>query len=227
MIETTERHRELCLICNRSQATCFCKYTKPFDTRTRFVILMHPREYKRQRTGTGRVTRLSLINSEILVGVDFTQNARLLEILQSDVYLPMLLFPGAGALEAGTQAFRELLGNKIPLVLILDATWSSARKMLRSSPNLAALPSISFSATGTSRFAIKRQPRDFCLSTIEAAYHTLEALDASGFESLQNRHSALLHTLDQIVDFQLGCEANPGLPSHRKNNRYFSAKTTP
>lgn len=215
MIETLERRRELCLTCNRSQATCFCKYTQPFETRTRFLILMHPREFKRQRTGTGRVTRLSLINSEILVGVDFSEHARLNAILQSATHLPMLLFPGEGSLDAGSDEFRIAVGDKIPMVIILDATWASARKMLRSSPNLAALPRVSFALTTTSRFAIKHQPRDFCLSTIEAAYRTLDALDNSGFENLQGRHNALMHTLDQIVEFQLRCAADPELVSHR------------
>lgn len=215
MIETFERRRELCLTCNRSQATCFCKYTQPFETRTRFVILMHPREFKRQRTGTGRVTRLSLINSEILVGVDFSQHERLTAILQSATHLPMLLYPGEKTLEAGSESFRQAVGDKIPLVIILDATWASARKMLRSSPNLAVLPRVSFALTARSRFAIKHQPRDFCLSTIEAAYRTLDALDTSGFENLHGRHNALMHTLDQIVEFQLRCAADPSLPSHR------------
>jgi len=215
MTETIVRRRELCLTCNRSQATCFCKYTQPFETRTRFLILIHPREFKRQRTGTGRVTRLSLINSEILVGVDFSQHPKLNEILQSATHLPMLLYPGAESFDAGSDAFRAAVGKRTPLVIILDATWASARKMLRSSPNLAALPRLSFALNGTSRFAIKQQPRDFCLSTIEAAYRTLDALDASGFENLQGRHNALMQTLDQIVEFQLRCAADPELVSHR------------
>ena len=215
MLTSTEKRRDLCLVCNRSRSTCFCKYTQPFATRTRFVILMHPREYKRQRTGTGRVTRLSLTNSEILVGVDFTHHDRLLDLLQSAAYFPVLLFPGDDSFAASSAGFRAAVANKTPLVIILDATWSSARKMLRSSANLQALPKVSFEAADASRFVIKRQPREFCLSTIEAVYRTLDALEASGLENLQGRHQALMHTLDQIVDFQLRCAADPVLVSHR------------
>lgn len=182
---------------------------------------MHPREYKRQRTGTGRVTRLSLLNSEILVGVDFTHHARLLDLLQSAAYFPVLLFPGPGSFATSSTAFHDAVADKTPLVIILDATWSSARKMLRSSANLQALPRVSFEPADASRFVIKRQPRDFCLSTIEAVYRTLDALDASGIESLQGRHQALMHTLDQIVEFQLRCEADPLLVSHRARTNEF------
>ncbi|AFM11973.1 tRNA-uridine aminocarboxypropyltransferase [Turneriella parva] len=215
MTTLPEKQRDLCLTCNRSRATCFCKYTQPFETRTRFLILMHPREFKRQRTGTGRVTHLSLLNSEILVGVDFSQHERLNQILQSADYFPALLFPVAESLDAASPQFRAAALGRTPLVIILDATWSSARKMLRSSANLQTLPRLSFTADNASRFVIKRQPRDFCLSTIEAAYRTLDALDSSGVEDLRGRHSALMQTLDQIVEFQLRCTADPNLVSHR------------
>lgn len=180
---------------------------------------MHPREFKRQRTGTGRVTRKSLINSEIFMGVDFTHHEALNLALCNPGFFPVLLFPGESAMSADSVEFRAASGARAPLVVILDATWASARKMLSSSTNLQRLPRISFSLQDTSRFVIKRQPKALCLSTIEATYRLLAAFDQSGIENLKGRHLALMETLDAIVEFQLRCAADPNLPSHRLNSK--------
>jgi DTW domain-containing protein YfiP len=180
---------------------------------------MHPREFKRQRTGTGRVTRKSLTNSTILVGVDFTHHEELNRALGDTSYFPVLLFPGAAALPADSAAFRAAAGARPALIVILDATWASARKMLNSSTNLQQLPRISFELKDPSRFVIKRQPAELCLSTIEAVYRLLDAFDQNGIERLEGRHLALMETLESIVQFQLDCAADPDLPSHRIPDR--------
>lgn len=213
------RRRDLCTECNRSRESCFCKYTKPFATNTRFLILMHPREFKRQRTGTGRVTRKSLVNSEIFVGVDFTRDERLNHYLRDASCFPVLLFPGEQAIPADSAEIRSAVEGRQLIVIILDATWASARKMLNSSSNLQKLPRTSFELSGTSRFVIKRQPQALCLSTIEAVYRLLDIFDRNGIENLEGRHTALMGTLDAIVQFQLQCAADPTLPSHRINSK--------
>lgn len=209
------RYRDLCRTCNRARATCFCKYVKPFETRTRFLILMHPKEFKRQRTGTGRVTALSLVNSQIIVGADFSQHTELDTILADSTLYPVLLFPGETAVNLSAKPVPDAAQGRRLVVLILDATWASARKMLRLSPNLLALPRITFDFSDASRFSIKRQPKDFCLSTIEAAYRLLEVLRKNNYEPLEREHDALMQTLDAIVEFQIRCETDPNLPSHR------------
>lgn len=208
-------YRDLCLVCNRARKTCFCKYAKPFQTRTRFVILMHPKEFKRQRTGTGRVTNLSLIGSKIFVGDDFTHHTELNAMLADAALQPFLLFPGADAINLSSDPLPITSENQVPLVIILDATWQSARKMLRLSQNLTLLPRITFGYEAASRFVIKRQPYLQALSTIEAVYHVLQNLERMGHERLESRHEALIETLNAIVDFQLRCAADPALPSHR------------
>jgi len=45
---------------------------------------MHPKEYKREKIGTGLMTQLQLENSEIIVGIDFTNNKRVNEILEKE-----------------------------------------------------------------------------------------------------------------------------------------------
>ena len=70
-----------CYRCFRPVKACLCKHITPIDTGIKFVFLMHPKEAYRQRTGTGRLANISLIDSEIIVGIDFTDNARLNELI--------------------------------------------------------------------------------------------------------------------------------------------------
>ncbi|GAL80094.1 hypothetical protein JCM19274_3664 [Algibacter lectus] len=55
---------------------------------------MHPKEYKKEKSGTGHITNLQLENSEIIVGVDFTNNKRVNDILAKENSSSFLLYPG-------------------------------------------------------------------------------------------------------------------------------------
>ena len=66
-----------CPDCFRPESNCLCAYTKQIDSGIKFVFLMHPKEAKRQRTGTGRLSRITLKDSEIIMGIDFTNDKRL------------------------------------------------------------------------------------------------------------------------------------------------------
>ncbi|HPO02271.1 MAG TPA: DTW domain-containing protein, partial [Treponemataceae bacterium] len=61
-----------CYRCYKPQKACLCDYIRPIDTGIKFVLLMHPKEAYQQKTGTGRLASQSLIDSEILIGIDFT-----------------------------------------------------------------------------------------------------------------------------------------------------------
>ena len=75
-----------CYKCYKSVNNCLCKYTREIDAGIKFVFLMHPKEAKRQRTGTGNLAHISLIDSEIIVGLDFFENKRLQELLNDEKY---------------------------------------------------------------------------------------------------------------------------------------------
>ncbi|WP_413774268.1 DTW domain-containing protein [Polaribacter sp. PL03] len=37
--------RTTCYKCMSPKSTCICKHIRPFNTKTRFIILMHPKKY--------------------------------------------------------------------------------------------------------------------------------------------------------------------------------------
>lgn len=186
------------------------------DTRTRFVFLMHPKEYKHEKAGTGRLTHLCLPNSELQMGVSFDAHPEVQALLHDPTNFPVLLYPGEHArnLSNGDFAAAEL-GERRLVVLLLDATWSCARKMLRLSPSLQRLPRIMFTPSAKSRFVIKQQPQEGCLSTLEATHELLIALERSGLDRYPQPEQ-LLGLFARMQDFQIRCASDPSRPGYRR-----------
>lgn len=174
---------EKCYKCFRPHSTCFCPHIHPVDTGVKFVILMHPHEAYKEKTGTGRLTSLSLVGSEIIIGTQFDDNKRYNELLKSAEYYPMVLYPGTTAMTAAECDYPYKGHGKKLLVFLVDATWIMAKKMVYKTPSLQTLPRLSFTASYTSQFHIKRQPAAYCLSTIESTYYLIKELQSAGLSS--------------------------------------------
>ena len=187
----------------RPLCSCICKHINPFQTKTRFIILMHPKEYKRQKNGTGHMTKLQLLNSEIIVGIDFTNNERVNEILTKQKCNSFLLYPGKENFNLSIRKDSEIISfmSDSPHLFILDGTWPCARKMLKLSKNLQKLKRVSFDNKIESKFIIKQQPDSLCLSTIESVYTVLNLLKESGFENCETED--FLIPFEKMIEYQL------------------------
>lgn len=207
--------RETCYRCFWPKPLCWCPSLQPIETQTRFVFLMHPKEYRQEKTGTGRLTHLCLPNSELHVGLAFDGHEEVQALISDKGNFPMLLYPGAAArnLSDGAMAPADLGGRRL-LVFLLDATWSGARKMLKLSPTLQRLPRIMFTPSAPSRFVIKQQPAPGCLSTIEAVHELATALERAGLDRYPHP-GQLLEILRRLQDFQIRCAADPTRPGYR------------
>lgn len=208
--------RVTCYRCFRPQAHCWCDRIKPIATKTRFVFLMHPKEYRHEKTGTGRLTHLSLPNSEIVVGVEFEENKRLDDLLEDKRQRVVLLYPGEEAINLSHPEKLATGTFDLPLVvLVLDATWSCARKMLKLSPRLQRLPRVMFTPSAPSRFVIKAQPIKGCLSTLESVHEVLSALAKVGVENYE-QHEQLLKLFGAMQQFQIECAQKPDRSGYRR-----------
>lgn len=193
-------------------------------TRTRFIFLMHPKEFKQEKAGTGRLTRLCLANSELHMGMNFTDDEAVAALIQDPRNYAVLLYPGANAknLSHGELAPADLGGRQL-VVFLLDATWAGARKMLRLSPNLQALPRIMFTPSTMSRYVIKQQPQEGCLSTLEAVHELLLNLERSQLDYYPQPEQ-LLEVFQRMQDYQLKCAADPNRGGYRR--RAYSEPAT-
>lgn len=204
--------------------SCFCKHLSPFQTKTRFIILMHPKEYKKERNGTGRMTKLQLENSEIIVGVDFTHNKRVNEILENKNSSSFLLYPGEDNFNLSVEKGPEMVSfmGDNPHLFILDGTWPCARKMLKMSKNLQELKRVSFDNEIVSKFIIKQQPAPLCLSTIESVYTVLNLLKQGDLEQCDTKDFLL--PFEKMVDYQVKCMLDPSSQNYRP---YTKSELTP
>lgn len=215
--------RPECLRCRRPAVVCVCAHITELRTRTRFVFLMHPKEVRKIKNGSGRMAHLSLAGSELLVGVDFTDHPRVNALLRDPSLSCRLLYPRAqGAMKEGPNPTSVRDAASItPVLFLLDATWPFAKKIMRLSTNLHGLPRLSLKVERPSEFVIKHQPHPACLATIEAVDRTLWDLAGVGEEHYGQEHSdRLLAPFREMNRLALEAAADPLRPSYRRAASY-------
>lgn len=207
--------RDFCYRCMRPASSCLCPKEPPLETRTHIVLLMHPKEYRREKCGTGRLACLNLANSEIIPGVAFDDHPRVRELVGDPANYPVLLYPGPKAmnLSEGDFPLSDLGGRRL-VVFLVDATWSCSRAVLHQSPGLLGLPQLKFEPQTLSRWVIKKQPRDYCLSTIESIHELLVALERAGLDAYPDK-ARLLSVFASMQDYQVERAEAAGRPRYK------------
>ena len=184
--------RSVCSGCARPSVVCLCSTIQRVKTRTRVVILQHPRESD-VPINTARLVELQLENAERHVAVKLDEVPALRARLSDPTAPAVLLYPGD---EAHDLAQAPPAG---PVTLVvLDGTWWQAKKLFQQNPELAELPRYSLSPSAPSRYRIRREPELHCISTIEAIGEALTWLEPPGFD-----REALLRPFEAMVEHQL------------------------
>jgi DTW domain-containing protein len=190
--------RPVCARCRRPERVCYCAHVVPIPTATRVVVLQHPRE-RDVPIGTARMASLCLPNSELLIGLHWSKGeSQALARALSDPERPAaLLYPGEGAIDVVASP------PKGPVTLIvIDGTWSLAKKVVRENPVLQALPRYAFTPQAPSEYRIRREPHETYVSTIEALAIVLGALEGD-----KDRFLPMMAPFRAMVDTQLQCAA--------------------
>lgn len=206
-----EQSLNLCLRCHRRLRTCVCALLKPFETESRFIILMHPKEFKKEKVGTGRFSHLLLKNSKLLVGVNFDASIELKSYLADPHYETYLLYPGEHSLALETTTLKAR-----SQFIVIDGTWPCAKKMMTQSTILHSIPRVSFNATTESEFQIKHQPKPGCLSTVESIFFLIQQLERQGRENLQERSQVLMDVFRFTVKQQMAMAMDENLKGYRR-----------
>lgn len=199
--------RPRCERCGRPEGFCVCAELTPVASRTRVVLLQHPRE-ARLAICSARLTRVALQNAELHRGVAFEGHARVRELAATPG--AALLWPGPEAAPAPT-----LAGNPPPVLFAVDGTWHQAEKMLRLSPSLAALPRVSVDAGRPSGYTgLRAEPGEVHLSTLEAVALALGELEAD-----PARFEPMVAAFHRSVALQIACARGERRnPRHRERS---------
>jgi DTW domain-containing protein YfiP len=156
------------------------------------VILQHPRE-RDVPIGTARMASLCLPRAELHVGTSVAECGSLARTLEDPERPAILLYPGRGAIDVAKHP------PKTPVTLVVvDGTWSQAKKVVKHDATLARLPRYAFDPPEPSDYRIRREPAAHCVSTIEALMHVLGALEGNA-----ERFRALLTPFRAMVDAQI------------------------
>lgn len=195
-------YRELCLTCRRPKVVCWCDAVTPVSSTTHVVFLQHPREAK-VAVSTCRMAHNSLPNSELHIGITAVGNAR----LEALCALPdtAVLFPSDTAVDVS--AVKTPPKN----LIVVDGTWSNAKKVVEKCPVLSALPRLAFTPDKPGNYRIRKEPAEHCLATIEATAFVLEKL-----ENAPGRFTPMLSAFDAMVDKQLEYIRSTGNNSRHK-----------
>lgn len=170
---------------------------------------MHPKEARKQKTGTGRLCHLALRNSRLHIGVDFTEDPAMRALIEDPEYTSVLLFPSPHAANLSQEGYQSLTTaphGKLQ-IFIVDGTWPLAGKILRLSENLRTLPAVSFTPRQPSGYRFKKQPRADFLSTLESIQLLLELGREQGAEDPDVDIAQLPGIFERLVEIQLQSSA--------------------
>lgn len=197
-----KNNRSICYHCYRPQTSCMCRYITPIATHTRFVILMHPKEFRKTKNGTGHFTHLSLENCEIHVGIDFTEHAAINRIINDPSNICYTLYPHQSSINLNETSIGREQRNTV--IFLIDSTWPCSRAILAASPHIDALQKVSFTHTEVSKFIFKEQPKEYCLSTMESTLCVLKLLDHHQIETIEEtKLERFLLPFEKMVEYQL------------------------
>lgn len=183
-----------CPNCFKAGDACICSWIAPLVSQIELIILQHPSEEKRP-LGTARILLLSLPNSRLFVGEDFSDNQALLELINDLDYQTLVLYPTAhSSLVAQNKA---VFSDKPLRVILIDGTWKKAYRMWNTNQWLHRIPQVHLPESLQGDYKIRKAPKDNALSTVEAGYHLLSLLQP------QLDFRPLLVAFEQMIDYQI------------------------
>lgn len=158
-----------CEGCRLLPSYCMCAWRPRVEARAGMCLVMHDIEALKP-TNTGWLIADTVADTFAFGWSRTEVDPRLLELLADPQWQPYLVFPGEYvAAERVVNEVAPLVEGKRPLFILLDATWTEARKMFRKSPYLEPFPVLSLLPERLSRYRLRRSTRGEHLCTAEVA----------------------------------------------------------
>jgi len=197
--------RSFCYQCHKAASQCICHLISIVENKTPIVILQHFRE-RFHPIGTARFAVLGLANCELHVahsGLPGNSTSAIKKggwkdrTLNTELSLPegcAVLFPSSRA---------EPLTKESPpsSLLVLDATWSHARRLYYENPWIEQMRHVSLAPKDASRYLIRKEPARHCVSTLEAIILALKILEpeTDGYEGLLSAFDAMIKNQSEFL----------------------------
>ena len=165
--------RARCEGCRLVPTHCTCASRPTVPTRAGVCLLMADIEPLKP-TNTGWLVA-DVVPDTFAFGWARTEvDPGLLALLADPQWAPLVVFPGEYAAPGRVLHSVPAGDARRPLFVLLDATWSEARKMFRKSPYLDRFPVLGLAPEQVSRYVLRRSRRDDHFCTSEVASLCLE-----------------------------------------------------
>jgi DTW domain-containing protein YfiP len=165
-----------CPGCRVIPSYCMCAWRPTVAAKSAMCLLMYDVEPLKP-TNTGWLIADVIQDTHAYAWSRTEVDAGLPELLNDPQWQPYIVFPGEFVAKERVVTEVKLEAGKRPLFVLLDATWSEARKMFRKSPYLDHLPVLSLEPEQISRYQLRRSRRDDHFCTAEVAALCLELAD--------------------------------------------------
>lgn len=199
--------RQKCQRCKKPLRMCHCHLLVYIQNTVKVVVFQHQKESK-HALNTAQLLEQCLSNIEVIVTSD------------EEISLPpgitldkaCLLFPADDAITLSSpieetdqskaskntppdrNASFDIKLDHIEVLVVLDATWRKANKMLLTSPDLQALDKVQLALKQKRGYTLRKAKSAHMHSTLEAVAHSLAALESSA-----ERYLPLLALLDEFM----------------------------
>lgn len=195
--------------------------------RVRFVVWMHFKERKRA-SNTGKLLEALLPGSEVLLDGVPEDMLRFQELRAAAAGRVFVLFPSEDALPVDA-ALAQMgpapapSGTAAPatppaLAVLVDGTWSQARRMRKSAKELQGVRDVALAPTKVSEFHWRRQSVEGRISTLEAAALLLEDMGepAAVSQALLDALAALCGALERQCHYDTLVDCDLPMPGLHK-----------
>ena len=152
---------------------CLCAWRPQVMAKSAVCLLMHDTEPLKP-TNTGWLIADTIDDTSAFGWQRTVVDEQLLALLDQSQWQPYIVFPGEFVEPSRVVTEVCPQPGKRPLFILLDATWTEARKMFRKSPYLDRFPVLSLAPEQISRYRLRRSKRDDHFCTAEVAAMCLE-----------------------------------------------------
>lgn len=173
-------HGERCAGCRLLPSYCICDWRTIVPTKAAVCLLMSDTEPLKP-SNTGWLIADVVPDTFAFAWARTEVDPALLALLDDPQWQPFVVFPGEFVDPARVvselqpaQIDSDQEQSKRPLFILLDATWSEARKIFKKSPYLLRFPVLSLQPEQISNYRLRRSRRDDHFCTAEVAALCLE-----------------------------------------------------
>lgn len=179
--------KERCAGCRLIPSHCLCALRPTVPTHAAVCLVMAEFEPLKP-SNTGWLVADVVPDTFAFAWSRMTVDPALLALLADPQWQPVVVFPGefAAPERVVTEPQPAAAPGRRPLFILLDGTWSEARKIFRKSPYLNRFPVLSLTPDQLSRYKLRRSWHEhhFCTSEV-AALCLAMAGDAHAAQTLE------------------------------------------